>query len=240
MRDVLDVLLDAGYGPELKSTLKDAVDEQRDHVVYFVERGGLVKIGTTCKLGNRIASLNRGDSAIPGMIVSPVNQLAVMPGGRAVERSIHATFAKLRHAGEWFVLEEPLLGFIRALSDAGDSANEATRRIFDKAAADAERGRATAYANESDILFDVHDIFTPEDRFLHWQLIADRLAAGKPGRYAGITKEVASLRLRALGVPSVVGVAARLGHGNRVLRGARFDAVEAAVAAARANGTDRD
>lgn len=95
-------------------------------VVYFVRRDGLVKIGTTGGLSSRIASLSRGCSAAEDGLTGEVELLAAMPGGRAVEKSIHEMFASLRYAREWFFLEEPLTGFIRAV-DAAESVARAHR-----------------------------------------------------------------------------------------------------------------
>lgn len=87
-------------------------------VVYFVEREGLVKIGTTSNLPVRLHCLNRGDSAISGMTIGPVDLLATMPGGPEVESALHRLFARLRYDGEWFLLDEPLVGFVRSVARA--------------------------------------------------------------------------------------------------------------------------
>jgi hypothetical protein len=41
--------------------------------------------------------------------------LAALPGTPEDEKTLHHSFRKLRIRGEWFRLEEPLLGFIRAV-----------------------------------------------------------------------------------------------------------------------------
>lgn len=87
-------------------------------VVYFAERHGFVKIGTTANLAARVQSIDRGDSAIAGMTISPVTVLATMPGGRAVEQAVHQLFARLRYGGEWFLLDGPLVSFIKAIAEA--------------------------------------------------------------------------------------------------------------------------
>lgn len=87
-------------------------------VVYFAERNGLIKIGTTGGLGDRVGQLDKGDCAVPGVDVSPVRVLATMPGSREVERAVHEMFANLCYQGEWFLLAEPLIGFIQAVSAA--------------------------------------------------------------------------------------------------------------------------
>lgn len=87
-------------------------------VVYFVERHGFVKIGTTANLPARVQAINRGDSAIAGMTILPVTILATMPGGRAVEQAIHQLFAHLRYDGEWFLFDGALVPFIKAIAEA--------------------------------------------------------------------------------------------------------------------------
>lgn len=102
-------------------SLRDA-RQVHDQVVYFVERHGFVKIGTTQNLPARLAALDRGDSAIPGMMIDPVTVLAVMPGGHQVERALHALFEYLRYDGEWFLLDGPLVPFIKAIAEARGAA----------------------------------------------------------------------------------------------------------------------
>lgn len=97
--------------------LGEASSAQRS-VVYFVERDGFVKIGTTRNLVGRIYELNRGSSALSGMVLSNVNLLALMPGDAHVERAMHRMFADLRYDGEWFLHDDPLASFIRAAAGA--------------------------------------------------------------------------------------------------------------------------
>jgi hypothetical protein len=87
-------------------------------VVYFAERAGLVKIGTTGDITTRLAQLDQGVSAVRGMDLTPVTLLATMPGSRPVERAVHEMFANLRYRGEWFLLAPPLIGFIEAVAAA--------------------------------------------------------------------------------------------------------------------------
>lgn len=54
------------------------------HVVYYIRRGNMVKIGTTKNLRERLNGL------------MPDEVLAIEPGGRALERERHAQFADLR------------------------------------------------------------------------------------------------------------------------------------------------
>lgn len=101
-------------------SLRDA-RRVHDQVVYFVERHGFVKIGTTQNLAARLAAIDRGDSAITGMLITPVTILAVMPGGRQVERAIHELFGHLRYDGEWFLFEGPLVPFVKAVAEAREA-----------------------------------------------------------------------------------------------------------------------
>ena len=68
--------------------------------------------------------------------------------------------------------------------------------------------------------------FGPGEAGLHWQAIADRLAARHPERWTGVTAESLSADCRDLGVPSVSVKAA-----GAVLRGCRRGDVEAAAVA---------
>lgn len=88
-------------------------------VVYFAERHGFVKIGTTTNLTRRVDALDRGDSAIAGMLILPVTIRAVMPGDHKVEYAIHELFQALRYDGEWFLFDEPLVGFVESVAAAG-------------------------------------------------------------------------------------------------------------------------
>jgi hypothetical protein len=97
-------------------------------VVYFAERAGLVKIGTTGDIAARLMQLGQGVSAIKGMELTPVTLLATMPGSRPVERAIHEMFANLRYRGEWFLLAQPLVGFIEAVAAAEAFASSARGR----------------------------------------------------------------------------------------------------------------
>lgn len=101
--------------------LADLTTAVRSHgqVVYFAERHGFVKIGTTQNLPARIDAINSGDSAIAGMTITPVKLLALMPGGLAVEQSVHELFRSLRYDGEWFLFDEPLVSFVRSVAAAG-------------------------------------------------------------------------------------------------------------------------
>lgn len=82
-------------------------------IVYFVRREGLIKIGTTSHLANRLKAMSRGGQMPPGMTVGPVELLATTPGGRDVEARLHRQFDADRiHGTEWFQTTPRLLRLI--------------------------------------------------------------------------------------------------------------------------------
>lgn len=85
-------------------------------VVYFVERDGFVKIGTTIRLAERLKALSRGDCAIDGLTPGPVELLATMSGDVSAESELHERFAHLRIGGEWFLPDDELRAFIAELA----------------------------------------------------------------------------------------------------------------------------
>ena len=73
-------------------------------VVYFVENGGRVKIGTTRSLTTRMRNLS----------LRPQDVLCVLDGDRSLERAIHRRFFKDRVGStEWFELGKDLEVFIK-------------------------------------------------------------------------------------------------------------------------------
>lgn len=65
-------------------------------VVYFAERNGLVKIGTTSHLARRLRQIK-------------ATLLGFEPGGFSEEAALHRQFADFRVEGEWFEPVVPLL-----------------------------------------------------------------------------------------------------------------------------------
>lgn len=86
-------------------------------VVYFVERQGFVKIGTSTNLEQRLRAIGKGGQMIEGMTVGPVRLLATMPGDHRHEKLLHARFHRLRVEGEWFLPDTWLCEFIRRQPD---------------------------------------------------------------------------------------------------------------------------
>lgn len=73
--------------------------------IYFIRHAGLVKIGYSSRLAERIG-------AIKASIPSPdVTLVGYMPGDRDVEAHLHQVFAKHRFSGEWFFFAPELVTF---------------------------------------------------------------------------------------------------------------------------------
>lgn len=84
-------------------------------VVYFVERQGFVKIGTSTNLEQRLRDIGKGGQMIEGMTVGPVRLIATMPGDHRHEKLLHDQFHGLRTGGEWFLPDTRLCEFIERL-----------------------------------------------------------------------------------------------------------------------------
>lgn len=76
-----------------------------DGTVYFVRKGGYIKIGFTRNLTERLRSLG----------CKPTDVVATMPGRFCDEANLHARFAHLRDHGEWFRIDPDLVSLIAAL-----------------------------------------------------------------------------------------------------------------------------
>lgn len=100
-------LRDAGMAAENERDVQDALHRAKrargTSVVYFVEREGLIKIGTTTNLKARLKAISKGGNMPPGMTVGPVLLLASTPGDRSDEARFHRRFDKQRiPKTEWF------------------------------------------------------------------------------------------------------------------------------------------
>lgn len=84
--------------------------ERADSVVYFIqaESGGPIKIGYTSDIRTRVSSLSASSP-------TPLRVLATVPGGAAVERSLHLRFRRLRQHGEWFTPDADLIAYIEGI-----------------------------------------------------------------------------------------------------------------------------
>lgn len=97
--------------------LRTAARHEREPCVYFAEREGFVKIGTTIDVPARMAVLAAGGSMLAGMTAGPVTLLATIPGGIAEEKALHRRFRRLRAdpKREWFRYEGALRKFVEEL-----------------------------------------------------------------------------------------------------------------------------
>lgn len=77
--------------------------------VYYVQResDGLIKIGTSRTLADRLKNLRREHG--------PLRLIAAVGGSHAEEAALHRQFAELRTAGEWFRPGLPLLRHLRTV-----------------------------------------------------------------------------------------------------------------------------
>lgn len=82
--------------------------------VYYVQRtDGLIKIGYTSQLRNRMSALRAE--------FGPLTQLAVHAGGYKAEQSMHRKFAAHRVRGEWFRPSADLLAHIARIIESQQS-----------------------------------------------------------------------------------------------------------------------
>ncbi len=88
--------------------------------VYFAERDGFVKIGTSTDVRKRMTALASGGNFVEGMTVGPLTLLAVIPGNRTNEQFFHRKFAHLRldPKREWFLYDEEIRNFVEGLKGA--------------------------------------------------------------------------------------------------------------------------
>ncbi|GAA3417589.1 GIY-YIG nuclease family protein [Streptosporangium vulgare] len=122
-RDLVEQMI--ARGNEIRVT-----PERGASLVYFVEREGLIKIGTTTNLANRLKSISKGSSMPAGMTVGPVELLATEPGGRAVEGRLHGRFRKTRiHGTEWFRPSKALRNYIDDLARFQKNPDHFLRRV---------------------------------------------------------------------------------------------------------------
>jgi hypothetical protein len=80
--------------------------------VYFIQTRGMVKIGFSSLIVDRMSKLA---SSSP----TPVRVLAIMLGGRAVERKVHETLAADKIKGEWFRRSEDVKRMIAFARNGG-------------------------------------------------------------------------------------------------------------------------
>jgi hypothetical protein len=88
--------------------------------VYFIKSAGLVKIGFTCDLQQRIAAFKNSNPHELTLIGS-------MPGTDDTEFFLHQMFAKYRQSREWFRIEGDLDTFLSCLPDRAKARKRAVR-----------------------------------------------------------------------------------------------------------------
>lgn len=99
---VRKILNDAPHPAEKQARL----NRGHESLVYFVRFDSRIKIGFTTNLSLRL-------SAIPHDEV-----MATIPGGRLLEKRLHAKFRHLHVKGEWFSLGDDLLDYVDGIKRA--------------------------------------------------------------------------------------------------------------------------
>lgn len=82
---------------------------QKESYVYLLESGGKYKIGYSNNIESRVRTFNTA-SPIPHKVV------AVAPGGKQLEESLHTQLKRYRVFGEWFDNSGPILETFKNLS----------------------------------------------------------------------------------------------------------------------------
>lgn len=91
------------YNAESRARDLEEVPTQRVPVVYYLEFGNRIKIGTSKNLPARLQGLTYD------------RLLAIEPGSHALEHLRHVEFKHTRVNGEWFLDSEPLRQHIASL-----------------------------------------------------------------------------------------------------------------------------
>ncbi|SFD14184.1 GIY-YIG nuclease family protein [Streptomyces aidingensis] len=119
IRAIRDAGLVADEQQVTRETFESARSRRHGSVVYFVEREGFIKIGTTRDLRGRLAALEQGGVLMPdGVPPGPVTLLATTLGDRDVESGYHTRFRRQRVKGEWFRPSKALRHLIEDLQRA--------------------------------------------------------------------------------------------------------------------------
>lgn len=79
--------------------------KQMPSVVYFIQRGKEVKIGTTTNLQKRLSTLQVCSA-------EKLKVVATFEGGKELETSLHEKFKEDRINGEWFRYSRNIKGFL--------------------------------------------------------------------------------------------------------------------------------
>lgn len=110
------------YDPSVIAWLREAPMPEPPPIVrapksvYFAQApNGEIKIGTSCEVPRRLASLGY-------TLRVRLRLLATTPGAYSREREMHARFAACHLHGEWFAPAPELLAFIETLKNATERA----------------------------------------------------------------------------------------------------------------------
>lgn len=105
----------SGPPPEADRVIRFMVDQlgQKD-CVYFIGFNIWVKIGFSSQIWDRLEKLD--------CMPEPVTLLALIPGGRGLERRLHDRFLKYHTNAEWFTNEGGLAEHIQTLRDDAERA----------------------------------------------------------------------------------------------------------------------
>lgn len=80
-------------------------------LVYFLYSAGLIKIGYTSDIYKRFADLKNMGGA-------PAQLIAVVPGNKSCEKSLHRIFKADRKHGEWFQISADIRRYLGCLDEA--------------------------------------------------------------------------------------------------------------------------
>lgn len=117
---------------------------ERAHQIYFVQRAdGLIKIGYSSSLDNRITQLRKSHEGL--------EVLKVINGDRRLERELHYQFQSCQEYGEWFRPDPILLDAI-AKMDAG-------RRVTFKKSESQEAWKAYEASIAAEVLADANRLY---------------------------------------------------------------------------------
>lgn len=95
---------------KLNALTEQAGMPEQQSVVYFVQVGNRIKIGTTTGMRGRLDNIRTMAGHEPKV-------LRMLPGGRREERQAHALFTEERVRGEWFEPSDRLMAFIKEQHD---------------------------------------------------------------------------------------------------------------------------
>ena len=106
-----DLSLESVLGSSIKALAKQLNDADIEVCgTYFLRSGEFLKIGYTSALGRRVSELETSSA-------NKMEVVGFLPGSRELEMRLHRAFHRLRHKGEWFRYESPLVEFVDAVDE---------------------------------------------------------------------------------------------------------------------------